>query len=457
MNLPEIQKTVSSRNKTRKVFLFVYLAAAEGYAGASYGIGYLVPIIKKHSYDVFVIAITKDISSEEFRKKVESFNPSIVGFSCTSPQFLYLKKYSDAIKSNEDILQICGGSLPTLDSQTVLTQTAVKGVAIGEGEQSVDRLLDNIENSKSIFDTAGFYWNIDGKIKTNQIPHFIEDLSQLEFPDTSVYEDWMVCNCNNELEMVLSRGCPYECSYCSNKALKDMYPSSRGYFRIPSIEYTIELIEGLVKRYPQAKNLSFNDDLLIANKKWYAGFAEEYTKKIGLPYRINVKPETLTPEIVKVLKESGCYLTMMGLESGNEQLRKKLLNRHYSNKLVYEKSKLIKDADILLSTFNIVGWPYETKEEMLETLEINREIGADTGVCAFFYPFRGTELYRLCKKDDLLKEENTRTDCNSAPNIKLTRVSEEDCIHIHHKLMKFFMGTKETVEFNFSHAYLCKE
>lgn len=430
-------KNNASLQANNKRFLFVYLAVAEGYAGASYGISYLAPIIRKHAYDVSLLAVTTDISTEEFRKKVEGFNPSIVGFSCTSPQFKYLKKYSEALESNHEWMLICGGSLPTLDSQTVLTQTAIQGAAIGEGEQSVDKLLENIEKGRSVYDTPGFYWNIDGTIKINQIPTFIADISQLDFPDTTVYEDWMVCNCNHELEIVLSRGCPYECHYCSNKALKDMYPSSAGYFRIPSVTYTIALVEQLVKRYPQARNLSFNDDLLIADKKWFASFAEAYGEKIHLPYRLNVKPETITPEIVTHLKDSGCYMAMIGLESGNEQLRKKLLNRHYSNKLFYEKCKLIKDAGLRLATFNIVGWPYETKEEMMETLEMNKKIGADAGVCTYFYPFRGTVLYNLCKKEGFLKDENFRSNYNTGPNIRLTKVSEEDCIQMHNELMAF--------------------
>ncbi len=440
----------------KKLFLFVYLAAAPGYTNAGFGIAYLAPIIRKRSYDVETLSITYDMDEAEFKDKILKLNPSIIGFSATSPQFRYLKKYSSVAGQFKEILQICGGALPTLDPYTVLRETQVNGVVVGEGEKPVDQLLCNIENSKDILDTEGFYWNVNGTVKTNPIPPFIPDISQLDFPDLSIFEDWMVCNCNNELEVMLSRGCPYECNYCSNKALKNTYPSANGYFRTPSVEYALELLERLLYKHSKnAKNIAFVDDLLIANKKWFADFANEYNKRIKLPYRLNVKPECVTKEIAEILKESGCYLTMIGLESGNEQLRKNLLNRKYSNDLFYEKCKIIKDAGLLLFTFNIVGWPFETKGNMEETLEMNKKIEADTGVCAFFYPFRGTELYKLCERENLLVEEYAKTNYNTDPNIRLTNVSEHECNEMQQKIQSFLTSGKSTDGFNFSHECLC--
>ncbi len=440
----------------KKVFLFVYLAAASGYTNASFGVAYLAPIIRKRSYDVAVISITYDMDDDDFIERVLKLNPSIIGFSATAPQFRYLKRYSSLLKPFKQILQICGGALATLDPYTVLRETQLNGVVVGEGEKPIDQLLHNIENDKSIIETEGFYWNVNGTIKTNTIPAFISDISQLDFPDLSIFEDWMVCNCNNELEVMLSRGCPYECNYCSNKAFKSLYPSVNGYFRTPSVEYAVELLERLLHRHSNnSKNIAFVDDLLIANKKWFADFAREYSKRIKLPYRLNVKPESITREIAEILKESGCYLTMIGLESGNEQLRKNLLNRMYSNDLFYEKCKIIKDARLLLFTFNIVGWPFETLENMNETLEMNKKIKADTGVCTFFYPFRGTELYKLCEREDLLVEEYAKTNYNSEPNIKLTNVSEHECKEMQQKIMSFLTGGKSTEDFNFSNECLC--
>ncbi len=447
-----------SKHQPHNNFLFVYLAIEAGYVGFHHGIAYLVPVVRKHSYNVSVLTLNSEISDEEFREKVKSIGPTIVGFSCVSPQFEFLQKYSHAIKELPSILQVAGGAMPTLEPLTVLSQTAVQGVFVGEGERSLAALLDNINHGRNITETEGMYWNSNGSIKKNPVPTFILDLSELDFPDPTVFDAPMVCTPRKELKVMLSRGCPYECTYCSNKALKDTYPSSRGYLRIPTVEWGITMLKRMMEPYPEVINISFEDDLLIGNKKWFGDFSREYKKKINLPYRLLVRPETVTTEIIKMLKESGCYMVVVGVESGDEQLRKTLLNRNYSNKLLIEKCKMLREAGIFIASFNVVGWPFETREAMMKTLELNREIGATAGVCSFFYPFKGTELYSLCKKEDLLKKEEERKSSYSiGPNIKLTRASEEECISFHKEILTFLNGGLEIKLLDFSYSRFSQE
>lgn len=257
---------------------------------------------------------------------------------------------------------------------------------------------------------------------------------------------------------MLSRGCPYDCHYCSNNALRKIYPSTRGYLRIPSVEYSINVVKERIKQYPQAINLVFEDDLLIADKTWFRAFAEEYQKQINLPYRLMVRPEAVSSEMAKLLNSSGCYLTQIGLESGSESLRRNLLNRKYSNKLFIDKCKTLKDNNILINTFNIVGWPFETKVEMQKTLELNRTIKADTGVCTFFYPFKGTELYNVCRKKNILKsEEEMECSYHVKPNIKLTHVTEEECVAMQREIMCFLTGGAGLMNLNLSYSHLFDE
>ncbi|MCI5164712.1 MAG: radical SAM protein [Candidatus Electrothrix sp. GM3_4] len=438
-----------------KKFLFVYIAIEGGYVGYHHGIASLVPVIRRHSYDVSVLTLDSEISSEEFRKHIEQVNPSIVGFSCTLPQYKFLKKYSSAIEDLADIIQIAGGVLPTLEPQNVLETTSLNGVVVGEGEKPIDNLLDQINKGEDIYNIKGIYWNINGKIKKNSIPQFISDLSEKDFPDPTVFDDPLVCTPRGELKIMLSRGCPYECHYCSNYALKRVYPSTKGYLRIPSVEYSIKLIKKMLQYYPQVINIIFEDDLLIADKKWFKAFAEEYQKEINVPYRLMVRPEAISTEIAKLLKDSGCYFTQIGLESGSESLRGNLLNRKYSNKLFIEKCKILKDNDLLINTFNIVGWPFETKAEMQETLELNRIIESDMGVCTFFYPFKGTELYNICTRENLLKsEEEMECSYHIGPNIKLINVTKEECVEMQRKIMCFLTGGTNLKNLNLSYSHV---
>ncbi len=427
------------RRYAEKTFVFVNLSVESGYYGATHGIAYLVPIVRRNGFKVSVLQIVGDIGSEEFRRRIEGLNPSIVGYSCTSPQTRYLAKYSKAIEDLPDILQIAGGVGPTLDPEGVLARTCVDGVAIGEGEIPLDSLLKAVDQGGNIYSTEGFYWHRDGEIERNAIPQFISDLSQLDYPDYSVFDKHVVQPVSS-LNLMLSRGCPYSCNYCSNKALRSVYPSAKGYFRVPSIEHSIHLLETMIKQYPETTYINFEDDLLIAKKQWFLSFAEAYRKRIRIPYRADVRTECIDEDILRALKDSGCDLVFLGLESGNEDLRKRVLNRHHSNEEIIEKARMVRNAGLKLFTFNMVGLPFETRQALRDTFALNKKIESDCGECTFFYPFPGTALYETCKKENLLKEASeaeSLTNYNTRPAISLGPAQEQEVIRARKKLLDY--------------------
>jgi len=441
-----------------KNFLFVHLGISTWSSTVNHGIAFLTPILKEYSHNVVCLYIDKEISCEEFRNRINILNPSIVGFSCTSHQLKYLIKYAKELEKYPKILTIAGGVGPTLDPEEVLHKSSIRGVCIGEGEIPLRNLLNNIEKGQSIFDAAGFYWRINGNIKKNLVPQFIDDLSTIAFPDYSIFEKRKILIFEHfqHLLMILSRGCPNTCSFCCNKALSSVYPSSNRYFRIPSVNYSIELLEKMIKYYPETKFIDFEDDNLIANRMWFKVFAEEYRKRINIPYRVCVRPECITLDILETLKQSKCAIVYMGLESGNEDLRNKLLNRKYSNSLFIEKCKMIKAVGLKLYTFNIVGFPFEGRKEMEDTFKLNKKVGPDSGNCYFFYPYKGTVLYRICQKNNLLKSDEEMmaiTNYTDRPCIKMTARQEKECFYFKQKIEYLFGLKTKTASLSCSKRY----
>lgn len=427
-----------------KKFLFVTFSIDSGYCGVNHGIAFLIPIVKKYSYEVSAINLSSEASVKTFKNKVKSLNPSIVGFSCTSHQLKYLIKYSVALEEFPELLQIAGGPHPTIDPQETLSKASVKGVCIGEGEIPLECLLRNIENKRDISSTKGFFWKVNGAVKENPLAQFILDLSLIKFPDYSCFDkDLILQRWDNRksLNVILSRGCPYDCHYCCNRVLKKVYPSAEGYFRIPPVEYCIDYLKHMLKLYPETEFIHFEDDLIISNRKWFNSFAQEYHRKINLPYRINARPESITVDIAKILRNSGCHYVYIGIESGNECLRNRMLNRKYSNDFVLEKCKIIKNFGIGIRTFNIVGFPFETRRQMHDTLTLNRKIAPQGGVCTFFFPYRNTELYKICKDENLLKNEDDMleiTNYNTRPAIELKGLSKIWCFYYQKKITFYF-------------------
>ena len=422
-----------------KKFVFVNLAVGGYNSGINHGIAYLVPVVKRHSYEVSCINIMDQMSPEEFYGKVCSLEPSIVGFSSLSHHLKYLRMYSAALRSRPEILQIAGGAGPTLDPESAFTESALRAVCIGEAEKPLDNLLKAIEENADISSVEGFWWSLPEGIRKNPVPQFVSDLSTLDFPDYSVFDRDLAYH-NSALLVMLSRGCPNNCSYCCNKALSGVYPSGKGYFRLPSAKYAINLLKRLVAEFPEARFIDFEDDLLIADKRWFEDFARRYKESIGLAYRVCGRSEFIDKDIVAFLKSSGCKAVYVGLESGNEHFRKTVLNRQYSNELLLDRCKMIKAAGIGLFTFNMIGFPSETKSHMRDTFMLNRRIKPDMGVCAFFYPYKGTRLYEICKQQNMLKDESEMLDianCRTCPSIKMPARHEADCLKYYKRISNY--------------------
>lgn len=440
-----------SRNfNPEKKFLFIDLTINSFYYGVNHSIAFLVPVVKKNSFKVSVIRLDREISEKKFRKMVEKINPTIVGFSSMSLQTKYLIKYSQAIADLPNILKIAGGVGPSLAPEETLTESGVEGVAMGEGEQTLNQLLVNINKGADIYNIPGFYWKIGGQIKKNSIPPFITDISTLDFPDYSVFSRSVVVD-RHVIRVQISRGCPYSCAYCGNPTLRSLYPSNLGWFRVPTVNYSIQFLKNLIQQYPKSRFIIFNDELLTANKEWFINFGNKYSQIINRPHNLCIHPETIDADIINTLKKMKCFSVWLGLESGDESVRREIMNRYYTNEMFITKCKMLKAAGIKIFTFNIIGLPYETPIQMAKTLELNKLIKADNGHCSFFYPFPKTKLYKICQKENLLldKEELREiTNYNSSPSIKLSPQIRQECINTQKKIIYYFLKQKQSAPFS---------
>ena len=423
----------------KKKFIFVNLTIDGGYHGVHHGIAFLVPIAKSFGYEVSIVNIMFDMSTQDFREKIGPLGSDIIGYSLTSLQIKYLTKFSNAMADLPGVLQIAGGTGATL--QPDMQGTRIDGFCVGEGETPLQNLLETIQKGEDVTQVAGFYWHHDGQIRQKAIPTFVKDLDSFDFPDYSLFPNEIVVSGSSySLSLMISRGCPYKCSFCANEALRGVYETTHGYLRTPSVAYALTLIENVIGHYPQTQFIHFEDDLLIARKSWFISFAEQYRKRIGIPYRMNVRTECLNPQVVDALKESGCVQAFMGVESGNDDYRRKMLFRNHSNEQIIEKARLVKSAGIKLFTFNIMGFPFETREQMLDTYELNRQIQPDNGVCTFFYPFPNTYLWEICVEGGLIDQNQTDglpSNYNSMPTVCKTDKEKADCIWIVKKTRKY--------------------
>jgi radical SAM superfamily enzyme YgiQ (UPF0313 family) len=113
----------------------------------------------------------------------------------------------------------------------------------------------------------------------------------------------------------------------------------------------------------------------------------------------------ISQELLSHLKEAGCFKIHMGIEHGNEDFRKKVLNRQMDNSQIIDAFMKVRNSGIACKSYNIVGFPYETKQLHEDTVRLNRSINPDGHVCYIFQPYPGTKLYDICQENNFIDKK----------------------------------------------------
>ena len=393
--------------------LFVYndIEDMKNYHGYIYlGIGYLASFLKKEGINVELLHVTKPLSKEEFIGRLPRKRVDLVAFTATTNRFPLITEWANWTKESRETITICGGPHPTLQSKDSLNSCGLDMICIGEGERALLELSKRIANGDDVSGVNNIWTKKNGLMQTTPIGPLIEDLDSLPIPDRELFDfEQRSEGREKTCRIIAIRGCPYNCTYCCNHSIRNIYPNKNNYVRYRSVANVIEELKILRNRYPFIESFNFIDDILPLNKKWFLEFVQQYKREISIPYICHCFPLLIDRETVKLLKESNCIQVQIGIESGNEYNRKIVLNRKVSNERLVNAFHLCREFGIRTYAYNMLGIPYETKEQMLETLKLNALCGIEVSQTSIFYPYQGTELYNISRDSNLITARNLET------------------------------------------------
>ena len=367
-------------------------------------------------------------------KEVANENPGLIGFSSTSHAFPIVKRLAGWLKEeNLAAPVICGGIHATICPDETIHTEGIDMVCRGEGEEALLELCNALDKGRDSKNILNIWCKDKEKIHKNPLRPPCQDLSTLPFPDRNIfqYKD-LFHERLGEASVMVSRGCPYQCSYCCNHVLRRIYDQKTKPVSFRSPDNAICEIKQILKEFSFIKAIHFDDDILFLNKKWGADFMLKYKTEIGLPFRCNMRPNLVDEYKVKLMKEAGCFQVVVGLESGNEYIRNKVLNRNLSNDQMVNAFQLFKKARLTTKSFNMVGIPCEDVKSILDTIKLNAQVRADEMQVTMFQPYRGTTLYDLCVQKGYLTNEELAEDFFSPSPLRLDTVTHEQVLMFCH-------------------------
>lgn len=401
-------------------------------------LGYLAAFLEEKKVKVAVLDIAAEgvaearrvgskmrygLGEEEIARRVRAFNPKIVGITCVSTLHASEAHETARIvkKADPDILVVMGGAHPSAAPEEVLKDKNVDVVVCGEGEITLWEIVQRVRESKSLEGILG--------VAGNPPRPRVKDINELPFParhllPMDIYfrrtekrrmpskffgrgrhfrqasRSVSYAMRDRVMTMITSRGCPGNCVYCAVRSVWGRMWRGR------SPENVVDEIEVLMRDFG-ANEIHFLDDSISVDQKRLEAICDEIIRR-----KIDIRWTTpngiaiwlLNKRLLLKMKKAGCYRLTFGLESGNKEVLQQFIGKRYDHDQAREAIKFCSRIGLWTVGTFIVGFPYETREQIEDT--INFAISTDLDFAVFYIanPFPGTPLYHIFQKEGLLPE-----------------------------------------------------
>lgn len=374
------------------------------------GLGYLATAIRK-SHEVEILDCIRDMMTDKkFEAKVMFKKPDVVGFQVCSRDLPQVEKSIRMIKKISPLtVVIVGGPHPSsLPHQTMHDLGLADYGFQGEGEIGLPLLLRHLSGSEeiSLTEIPGLLWREKGKVNCNP-PIFIESLNSLGFPSWDLIQPQRYPRAAVQgafvknfpvASIITTRGCPYRCTYCAGPLIFGRKVRAR------SIDHIFQEIELLYFEYG-IKEIQIVDDHFIFNLEFAKDFCRRAIEKnLNLTFYgvSGVRIEKMDRELLELMKKAKFYQVAVGVESGSDRVLK-LIKKNLTINVVREKIKLITEVGLEVIAFFIIGFPGETREEIIETIKFACELPLKRATFSSCLPLPGTEIYYQLKKEGKLR------------------------------------------------------
>jgi radical SAM superfamily enzyme YgiQ (UPF0313 family) len=379
----------------------------------NFGVAFLSGYLKRHGFQTDVCYYSDKNDENYCYQLLETGHFNTLAISSVTSCFPHAREFASRVKQRfPRTFIICGGPHVSIFPEELKIDSPFDAICLGFGEEPLLELLQSMEHGDIEYSIQNIYFNRGTHIETNPCRPFPADLDRF-YPDDRLvfYREFRRKGLRKPFspstpeDFIFCRGCPFDCTFCSNHILKNL---GRGkYVMHPTPKVCIDSIKTALE-LRKIQRISIHDDILTLNKNWFEEFIDLYNQEIKLPLICNLRIGTFDENNIALLKKAGCSVAILGIESGNEYIRNRILKKNLKTDDIIKGYRLLHDHGIRTRSQNMVGIPEEDFSKFYDTVRINAEILPNKPSISVYYPYPGTKLYERCVEDKLVKEEHLR-------------------------------------------------
>ena len=335
------------------------------------------------------------------REAISRLEPDVVGVggpTCYAKRALKVLRIAKE-ELGPDVLTVAGGPHFTFTAEESLLENAfLDVVVVGEGEITMYELVRAFSEGRPLSSVRGIaFRDSSGRVvKTGERP-LIRNLDALPLPawDMLPMERYRLVAWGKRATMLVSsRGCPFKCSFCSERIFW------RNVWRPHGPRRVVDEMELVAERY--GKDLIwFGDDTFNLDRGRNVAICKEIIERgLNVAWGIEARADLIArdKDIIGLMKEAGLFWVLIGVEAASDvELRR--LGKGITLSHVKKAFKVLRDHDIITQAMFIIGERYDTRESILAKERLAEELDADFAIFTPLTPFPGTPLYELAERE----------------------------------------------------------
>ena len=358
------------------------------------GLAQIAAVLEREGYYITIVdANALGLKPKQVISHIADAN--IVGLTAMTPTINTATSIAHHLKqANPNLTIILGGAHATLLPEETLTSAPEIDIIVrGESETTIIELLRALEYKQPLDDIQGISYRRNGEIISTVARSATVDLDSLPFPAYHLLP-WQKYKPQPPhgralplAAIITSRGCPYQCAYCS----KPIFGSKS---RAQSPERVVDEIIYHKRRFG-IREFAFYDDVFTLNKKTAYAIADEIIKRgLKIHWTCETRVNLVDKELLRHIKQSGCYAIAYGIESASQEILD-ALNKDITLEQVEEAVCLTREVGLQAIGYFMIGSPGENPETIVKTIQLAKKLKLDFAQFSITTPFPGTKLYQL--------------------------------------------------------------